>query len=46
MGHSNDEFNVRGKPRVWQNHTVDPPIPRKDLSDIYRLAITFFAEKM
>ena len=39
MAQSNNKSNVRGIPPFWQNHTVDPPIPRKDWSDLFHLAI-------
>ena len=35
----NNECNVRGIPPFWQNHTVDPPIPWEDWSDLFHLAI-------
>ena len=39
MVQSNNESNVRGIPQIWQNHTVDPPIPWEDWSDLFHLAI-------
>ena len=39
MAQSNNKFNVRGIPSFWQNHTVDPPIPWEDWSDLFHLAI-------
>ena len=30
---------MRGIPSFWQNHTVDPPIPWEDWSDLFHLAI-------
>ena len=39
MAQSNNESNVRGIPPFWQNHTVDPPIPWEDWSDLFHLAI-------
>ena len=39
MTQSNNESNVRGIPPFWQNHTVDPPIPWEDWSDLFHLAI-------
>ena len=39
MVQSNNESNVRGIPSFWQNHTVDPPIPGEDWSDLFHLAI-------
>ena len=40
MPQSNNESNVRGMPSFWQNHTVDPPIPWEEWSDLFQLAIT------
>ena len=37
MAQSNNEFNVRGIPPFWQNHTVDLPIPAKENIDIKNL---------
>ena len=40
MAQSNrNESNVRGIPSFWQNHTVDPPIPWEEWSDLFQLAI-------
>ena len=39
MAQSNNESKVRGIPPFWQNHTVDPPIPWEDWSDLFHLAI-------
>ena len=39
MAQSNNESNVRGIPPFWQNHTVDPPIPWEDWSNLFHLAI-------
>ena len=39
MAPSNNESNVRGIRPFWQNHTVDPPIPWEDWSDLFHLAI-------
>ena len=39
MAQSNNESNVRGIAPFWQNHTVDPPIPWEDWSDLFHLAI-------
>ena len=39
MAQSTNESNVRGIPLFWQNHTVDPPIPWEDWSDLFQLAI-------
>ena len=39
MAQSNNESNVRGNPPFWRNHTVDPPIPWEDWSDLFHLAI-------
>ena len=39
MAQSNNESNVRGIPPFWQNHTVDPPIPWEDWSDLFHMAI-------
>ena len=39
MAQSSNESNVRGIPPFWQNHTVDPPIPWEDWSDLFQLAI-------
>ena len=39
MAQSNKESNVRRIPPFWQNHTVDPPIPWEDCSDLFHLAI-------
>ena len=39
MAQSNEESNVRERPPFWQNHTVDPPIPGEDWSDLFHLAI-------
>ena len=30
---------MRGIPPFWQNHTVDPPIPWEEWSDLFHLAI-------
>ena len=30
---------MRGIPSFWQNHTVDPPIPWEEWSDLFQLAI-------
>ena len=30
---------MRRIPSIWQNHTVDPPIPWGDCSDLFHLAI-------
>ena len=34
-----NEPNVRSIPSLWQNHTVDPPIPWEEWSDLFQLAI-------
>ena len=40
MAQSNsNESNVRGILSFWQNHTVDPPIPWEEWSDLFQLAI-------
>ena len=39
MAQSNKESNVRGITPFRQNHTVDPPIPWEDSSDLFHLAI-------
>ena len=40
MAQSNsNESNVRGIPSFWQNHTVGPPIPWEEWSDLFQLAI-------
>ena len=40
MAQSNsNESNLRGIPSFWQNHTVDPPIPWEEWSDLFQLAI-------
>ena len=39
MAQSSNESNVRGIPPFWQNHTVDPPTPWEDWSDLFQLAI-------
>ena len=39
MAQSNNESNVRGTPSFWQNHTVDPPIPWEEWSDLFHLTI-------
>ena len=40
MAQSNsNESNVRGIPSFWQNHTVDPPIPWEEWSDLFQPAI-------
>ena len=40
MAQSNsNESNVRGIHSFWQNHTVDPPIPWEEWSDLFQLAI-------
>ena len=39
MAQSNNKSNVRGIPSFWQNHTIDPPIPWEDWSDLFHLAI-------
>ena len=40
MAQSNsNELNVRGIPSFWQNHTVDPPIPWEEWSDLFQLAM-------
>ena len=39
MAQSSNESNVRGIPPFWQNHTVDPPIPWEDCSDLFHLAL-------
>ena len=39
MAQSNNKSNVRRIPPFWQNHTVDPPTPWKDWSDLLYLAI-------
>ena len=40
MAQSNsNESNVRGIPSFWQNHTVDPPIPCEEWSDLFQLAM-------
>ena len=39
MAQSSNESNVRGIPPFCQNHTVDPPIPWEDWSDLFQLAI-------
>ena len=39
MAQSNNKPKVRGIPPFWQNHTVDPPIPWEDWSDLFHLAI-------
>ena len=39
MAQSNNESNVRRIPPFWQNHTVDPPIPWEDWSDLFHLAL-------
>ena len=36
---NSNESNVRGILSFWQNHTVDPPIPWEEWSDLYQLAI-------
>ena len=39
MAQSNNESNVRKIPPLWQNHTVDPPLPWEEWSDFFHLAI-------
>ena len=39
MAQSDNEPNLRVIPPFWQNHTVDPPIPWEDWSDLFHLAI-------
>ena len=38
MAKSNNEFNVRRIPSIWQNYTVDPPIPWEEWSNFFQLA--------
>ena len=40
MAQSNsNKSNLRGIPSFWQNHTVDPPVPWEEWSDLFQLAI-------
>ena len=36
---NSNESNMRGIPSFWQNHTVDPPTPWEEWSDLFQLAI-------
>ena len=39
MVQSNNESNVRRILSFWQKHSVDPPIPWEECSDLIQLAI-------
>ena len=39
MAQSHNESSMRVIPPLWQNHTVNPPIPWEDWSDLFHLAI-------